>query len=89
MIRCLRPELYLPQAFVYVPCCLSNGLCKKLIGHKMRAGAGCQKPAVSYQLHGTQIDLTVALYSIFNGASGFGKSWRRSEERRVGKECRL
>ena len=76
MIRRLCPELYLPQAFVYVPCCLPNGLCKKLIGHKMRAGTGCQKASVLYQLHGTQIDLTVALYSIFNGASGLGKGRR-------------
>ena len=72
MIRRLCPELYLPQAFVYIPCCLPNGLCKKLIGHKMRAGTGCQKASVLYQLHGSQIDLTVALYSIFNGASGLG-----------------
>ena len=42
----------------------------------MRTGTGCQKSAVFYQFHGTQINLSVSFYCIFNGISGLGKCRR-------------
>ena len=67
---------HLPQPLMHIPCRLPDGLREQLIGHKMRAGAGCQKAAVLQQLHGTQVDFPIALHCIFHGASGFGKGGR-------------
>ena len=39
----------------------------------MRTGTGCQKSAVFYQFHGTQINLSVSFYCILNRISGLGK----------------
>lgn len=65
MIRCLCTVLYLAQSLMDILRCLTDGLCKQLICHKMRAGTGCQKSAVLYKTHCTEIDLTVSLDGIF------------------------
>ena len=76
MIRCLCTVLYLAQSLMDILRCLTDGLCKQLIRHKMRAGTGCEKSAVLYKTHCTEIDLTVSLDSIFYRASGFRKCRR-------------
>ena len=40
----------------------------------MRAGTGCQKSAVFYKLHGSQVDLSVPFHRILYRISGFCKS---------------
>lgn len=65
MIRCLCTVLYLAQSLMDILRCLTDGLCKQLICHKMRAGTGRQKSAVLYKTHCTEIDLTVSLDGIF------------------------
>ena len=76
MIRCLCTVLYLAQSLMDILRCLTDGLCKQLIRHKMRAGTGCKKSAVLYKTHCTEIDLTVSLDGIFYRASGFRKCRR-------------
>ena len=42
----------------------------------MRAGTGCQIPAVFHQLHAPEVDFPVAFHRIFNGISGFCEGGR-------------
>ena len=70
MIRRLCPELHLPQPLMHILRSLPDRLCKKLLVHEMRAGAGRQIAAVFHQLHPPQVDLTVSFYRFLDGASG-------------------
>ncbi len=61
MIWSLGPIFYLAQTFMHISGRLPDGLGKKLVIHKMGAGTGSKETAVFHQLHGTEIDLTIAL----------------------------
>ena len=61
MIRCLGAEFHLTQTLVDAVSCLSDCLGKQLIRHKMGAGAGRKKSAIFHKLHGTKVNLTIAL----------------------------
>ena len=76
MIGCLSPVFYLAQAFVDSGSCLADGFGKQLRIHKVGTGAGGQIAPVFYKLQASQIDFPIALDSVFNRASGFGKGRR-------------
>lgn len=75
MIRSLCPEFHLAQSLVHVTGRLPDRFCKQLISHEMGAGTSSKEAAVLYQLHGTEIDLTIALYCILYRITGLGESW--------------
>ena len=47
-------------------CSIVQHFLEQIIGHKMRAGTGCQIAAVPHQLHAAQINLPVTLDSILD-----------------------
>ena len=73
MVGCLGTVFYLAEAFVYVCSGLADGLGEQLRVHEVGAGAGGEIAAVLYQLHAAQVDLTVALDSVFDRTAGFGE----------------
>ena len=73
MIRGLGTKFHLSEPLMYIPGSLVDCLGKKLVGHKMRTGTGCQIAPRLHKLHTPEVDLTVALHCIFYGASGFCK----------------
>ena len=69
MVRCLCPEFHLSEPTVDAFSGLRDRLCKQLIIHKMRAGAGSKIAPVFYELHPPHVDLPISFHSIFDRTS--------------------
>ena len=76
MIRGLRAEFYLAEAFVGTSCCFPDRFCQQFLGHKMGTGAGGKVASVFDQFQSFDIDLAVTFDSVFGGLTGFCKCRR-------------